>query len=145
MYGFHTTIAYKTEDIVTFKKLSSKETKRTKQLFEEYNGTCYELDHQHSPIPLEDILLPSSDFWANLPAPSVDSKFQRYTIQAVLMQRSKEEKKLLEGSIPQSLGSKVDNQFSRGAICSLQPEWEAELHQSKDLIELPAHLVMIWK
>ena len=111
--------------------------------------------------------MPSSDFWANLSTPNIDSKqvpwkTQRDIVQAfLLMKRSEEEKKLLEADMHTTvtywskrttciskaiveLGSMVDDQFSRGAICSLkQLKWEAELHQARaitvfgDLIELP--------
>lgn len=78
------------------------------------------------------------------------------------MQRSEEEKKLFEADMHNTVtcwskrtaciskaivevGSRVDDQFSRGEICSLQQlKWEAELHQLRvikalnfgDLIEL---------
>ena len=153
----------------------SKETKRTKQLLEDYNGVCYEFDHQHSPIPLVEVLLPSSDFWANLSAPNADSKqvpwkIQREIIQAFLRMQRSEEEKLLKADMHTTvtywskraaciskaiveLGcSMADDQFSRGAICSLkQLKWEAELHQSRaiatfgDLIELPTTVLQTYR
>ena len=93
------------------KRLSSsitKETKKAKELLEEYNATCLQLDigREQSPLQLQEILPINSEFWQTFPlaeyttSRGVPWNTKRDVIQAFLLKkRSEEELQLLEDAM----------------------------------------------
>lgn len=145
------------------KKLSigiSKEMKRVKQLLEEYNGTCYELDSQCLPRSISDVLSPTSDFWGadKAESSSIPYKMKKDIIQALLLtRRSKEELELLRNEMcdtvsywslrTECIANKItefdqDDIFSRGARClltKLKTEADLMLLNATTAFEVPMH------
>ena len=136
----------------------TKETKKAKELLEEYNATCLQLDigREQSPLQLQEILPINSEFWQTFPlakyttSRGVPWNTKRDVIQAFLLKkRSEEELQLLEDAMQnvleywsnriaaitgeiERLQENDNSQFNVGAINSLRHLlWEAELQLSK--------------
>ena len=129
----------------------SKETRKAKELLEDYNATCAQIDDSYCPTLLADLLQTDSTFWKSVcnsedevPWDTKQSIIQAY----LLMKRSKEELKLLRGDMQNIIAywsnrivsisvtieqlHKLSDKFSIGAISSLkQLLWEATLQHSR--------------
>lgn len=133
----------------------TKETRKAKELLEEYNATCMQISERYCPTVISDVLQTDSNFWQSVSnsednlTKDIPWDTQRDIIQAfLLMKRSEEELKLLTDDMQNvltywsnrivSLTATVEelnnhtDQFSIGAKSSLkQLLWEATLQHSR--------------
>lgn len=146
------------------KRLSSsitKETKKAKDLLEEYNATCLQLNitREQSPLELHEVLPINSEFWQASPLSEcstlrgVSWNTKREVIQAFLLKkRCEEELQLLEEAMQNvlkywsnriaTISGEIENlqgndtsQFNVGAINLLKHLlWESELQLSKAVV-----------